>query len=273
MPIFRKQKISTFKPHQNTVVVLLTDNSSPLYDDPYGDFGDQGVKLMKTADTEEFVKDYFIVDCIREELPTIEWLQTNYNDGNGFLKGIYITGSVFDAYSELKWILKLKVLLSEIILTFKFDKLPPIVGICFGHQILSYAAGLRVDKNDKGCEIGVSSVELTDEGKLLFPLRNNLWISEIHNDIVYGTPPNDWHNFATTPMCQNQAFYKAGKMITFQGHPEFHNELAKLIFLEYFNEDGISKETYNQLVKDCDLKSNDGLLMASAMIKLFKNEI
>lgn len=274
MTIYKNQEISTFKPHQNTVVVLLTDYSNPVYHDKYGDFADQGVELLHAADTEEFIKDYFIIDCISEELPAVEWLQTNYNDGHGFLKGIYITGSVFDAFSEeIEWIVKLKSLLSQIIMTLKFDKLPPIVGICFGHQILSCAAGLRVDRNDKGCEIGVSALELTDKGKCLFPLKNTLWISEIHNDIVYGTPPNDWQNFATTPICENQAFYKPEKMLTFQGHPEFHKELAKLVFLDYLNVDGISRETYNQLIKDCDSKSNDGLLMASAMIKLFKNEI
>ena len=44
----------------------------------------------------------------------------------------------------------------------------PVVGICFGHQIIGRALGSRVGRNTEGWEIAVSTVDLTEAGKELF---------------------------------------------------------------------------------------------------------
>ena len=50
--------------------------------------------------------------------------------------GWLITGSRHGAYEELDWMLKLEALILELV-----DRRIPLVGICFGHQIVAKALG------------------------------------------------------------------------------------------------------------------------------------
>ena len=53
-----------------------------------------------------------------------------------------ITGSSFGVYEKIGWIDKLKNLVQKI-----YNMKTPLIGICFGHQIIADALGGKVEKS------------------------------------------------------------------------------------------------------------------------------
>lgn len=47
-----------------------------------------------------------------------------------------------------------------------------LIGVCFGHQIIGRAMDVKVDRSDKGWEVSVVPVVLTEKGKALFGIEH-----------------------------------------------------------------------------------------------------
>lgn len=68
-----------------------------------------------------------------------------------------------NAFENDLWIEKLVTFVQEAI-----KSKTPIVGICFGHQIIARALGARIGRNPRGWELAVYTVDLSNVGKKLF---------------------------------------------------------------------------------------------------------
>lgn len=80
-----------------------------------------------------------------------------------------------DAFSDAPWIVSLTRYIADI-----FQQTQkPIIGICFGHQIVARALGARVGRSTAGWEVAVDSVTLNETGKELFG-----------KDTLVNIPPN-----------------------------------------------------------------------------------
>lgn len=67
----------------------------------------------------------------------------------------------------------------------------PVLGVCFGHQLLAHAYGGRVVKNSQGREIGTVEVQLTDSGRadpLFHGLPERFAVQATHEDLVPEPP-------------------------------------------------------------------------------------
>ena len=126
-----------------------------------------------------------------------------------------ITGSRHGVYEDHAWIPPLEKLIRDI---YAADL--PLVGICFGHQILAQALGGRVEKFSGGWSVG----------RVSYTLDENLGVGDAgeapllacHQDQVV-TLPADATVVGSSPFCQYAALAYGDKAFSLQPHPEFND--------------------------------------------------
>jgi GMP synthase-like glutamine amidotransferase len=123
-------------------------------------------------------------------------------DADGWL----ITGSRHGAYEDHAWIPPLEDLIRAI-----HAADVPLVGICFGHQIIAQALGGRVEKYPGGWSVGRTEYDFGGE-----TLALNAW----HQDQVTVRPPGATI-CASNDFCANAALAYGNRIFTVQAHPEF----------------------------------------------------
>jgi hypothetical protein len=80
------------------------------------------------------------------------------------IDAILITGSKHDSFKNDPWIVKL-VEFTEKLLK---QRRVRIIGVCFGHQIVARAMGVKLGRNEKGWEASVTAIDLTKRGQEIF---------------------------------------------------------------------------------------------------------
>lgn len=146
---------------------------------------------------------------------------TSIHDADGWL----ITGSRHGAYEDLPFIPPLEDFIRS-----AYAAHVPMVGICFGHQIIAQALGGKVAKYDKGWAVGPQDYDFGGE-----TLTLNAW----HQDQVIERP-KDAQVLATNEFCENAALVYDTRAFTVQPHPEFNDAFV----------DGLIKTRGKGLVPD-----------------------
>lgn len=132
-----------------------------------------------------------------------------------------ITGSRHGVYENQPWMLKLQQLVREIA-----DSGRPLVGICFGHQIVAQALGGTVEKSDKGWGIGLHRYELLGSYDFIEDDVSSFAISAMHQDQVIVKPENA-EVIARSEFCEYGALLYNDQILTFQAHPEFRIDFER----------------------------------------------
>jgi GMP synthase-like glutamine amidotransferase len=134
-----------------------------------------------------------------------------------------VTGSAAGVYDDLEWIAPLKSLIRDI-----HAKSKPLVGICFGHQIIAEALGGKAVKSPKGWGVGVRSMPMQDVPPYFDDQENCLTLLYMHQDQVVEAPEGA-RIFAGDTFCPIGGFTIGDTVVCLQGHPEFTPELVDAI--------------------------------------------
>ena len=190
------------------IVILSAGPGLPDIVKKYGHSSDWIPRLLN-----DFSLTYSIKKVYNGDLCTLD-------DGDAWI----ITGSKFSVYENYDWIKQLVSFASDLI---KNDK--PVLGICFGHQVIAKAIGGEVFKNPLGWELGSYNISLTDDGRanhLMFGINDNDIVYESHQDIVNNLPQNS-KILANTDKSIQSFSYKSSYGVQF--HPEFSYDVTRML--------------------------------------------
>lgn len=129
-----------------------------------------------------------------------------------------LTGSRHTAFDRLPWMVRLEELLREMMAALK-----PIIGICFGHQILAQAMGGKVERAPTGWGLGPHRYTIEEVPAWMEAAPDTICLNAVHQDQITVLPEGA-KVIASSPFCRNAILTYGDQALTFQAHPEFTPE-------------------------------------------------
>jgi GMP synthase-like glutamine amidotransferase len=130
------------------------------------------------------------------------------------LEAVLLTGSSAGVYDDFDWIAPL-----EDFVRAANDAKVPMVGVCFGHQLVAQALGGVARKSEKGWGIGRHVYDVASGNGIVDGPR--IAIAASHQDQVI-TPPPGAKTILSSDFCEHAGLlYAGGTTLSIQPHPEF----------------------------------------------------
>lgn len=223
------------------VGLLLCDHVAvPLQDTSNGDYDNVYSLMLNNAaskvhlEGEMTIESYFVVD---ESFPE------STDECDAWL----VTCSHHDSYSQEPWIIRLKQFVVEVFCTGK-----PLIGICFGHQLISIALGGKVARR-KQWIAGVQSIQLKPNP---ISSKNNIKLLGIHRDEVV-LPPKKATVIGSTSNVPISVILISPNVLTFQYHIEYTKKYFNALIKSRQGAIGtdITQSALNELEQELDNES------------------
>ena len=220
--------------------ILVCGHAAPEVADQFGDYADMFHALLAGRD---FTFETYDVEHLQ--------FPTNIRDCDGWL----LTGSRHGAYEDHAFIPLLETFIRQ-----TYAAHVPMVGICFGHQIIAQALGGHVEKFDGGWAIGLNDYTFDDLG----PVKLNAW----HQDQVLRLPEGA-QTVASNGFCEHAALVYDDRAFTVQPHPEFESRVIRE-FVRLRKGSADYPDDIMDLAVENAAKSNDNAVLAQKITDFFK---
>ncbi|CAN8284080.1 unnamed protein product [Cochlearia groenlandica] len=146
--------------------------------------------------------------------------------------GFVISGSSHDAFQDTDWILKLIDIIK------KLDGMKKkVLGICFGHQLLSRIKGGKIGRASNGVDMGLRTITMAKDTAANYfgdKVPKSLAIIKCHQDEVWELPESATL-LAYSDKCNVEMFSVGNHFLCIQGHPEYNKEILFEIIDRVFN--------------------------------------
>lgn len=176
--------------------ILQCGQSPAQLKDEMGDYPDMFIRLLADRGFEFQV---WHVEAMQ--------FPDSIHDADGWL----LTGSRHGAYEDHPFIPPLEDFIRR-----AYAAAVPMVGICFGHQIIAQALGGKVQKYAGGWAVGTQDYDFDGQ-----KMRLNAW----HQDQVVEVP-TDAQIIGRNGFCENAALVYGDRALTVQAHPEFGDAMV-----------------------------------------------
>ncbi len=214
--------------------ILQTDSVLPEFQGAHGDYPDMFRRLLADADAE------IVVDDVREGPP--EAASDAY----------VITGSRHSVYEDLPWLPPFVAFLRA-----EIDRGAPVIGICFGHQLIAHFFGGEVRAAEAGWAVGVHRAEVTTPQPWMQPSAPAFRILSSHQDQVMRLPQGA-QCIASTPFCPVSGFVMGANVLGLQGHPEFQAGYARTLMNH--RRELLGEQTYETGIASLETALDDDLV-------------
>ena len=142
--------------------------------------------------------------------------------------GWLITGSRHGVYEALEWMAPLQAFIRAVAAAGL-----PMIGVCFGHQIIAAAMGGRVEKSDLGWKVGLRHYQVDKSLDWMSEPPSSVAIHAWHQDQVVELPPSA-EVFLSADDCPYAGLYYGETMLSVQAHPEIEADYEEAL-MEMFS--------------------------------------
>lgn len=208
------------------------------------------------------------------EFATFDVRQNQYPSEPKACQGYIVTGSRHSTYDpQVAWIPALKDFIRN-----NFEQAGvPLLGVCFGHQVVADALGGQNVKSQKGWGLGLHEWQVVRRAAWMrgdsdsdsdSPPRDSLSLYVSHQDQVE-TLPQGAEVLLASEFCANAAYAIDERIFCLQGHPEFTSEFSKALIHLREEANDISHEVSEERLRSCDTPA-DTARCASWIARFFK---